>query len=389
MHILLIPSWYPNTYNLLYGIYIKEQAEALSKYGVKVGVLSIEEINLLQIWKQKKLDFGYRLDVLNDVATYSTQYPVPPKLHWIRRKIKLYVFKKMFQSYIEENGLPDMIHLHTFIVGELAMWIKETYGVPYVVTEHFTGFSREIISASDMNRARKVFTYSSCNIAVSNEFKNLLEEKTAQDFIYIPNIVNTDFFTLKPLQNREEFYFLNIAFLDKKKNQTMLIKAFHRAFGKQKNIKLIIAGDGPEFKVLEKLIWNLDLGSQVSLYGKASRDEVKKLLHNSDAFVLSSEYETFGVVLIEAMSCGLPVLATKCGGPESIVINNTLGMLSDIKEEALVEKLVLMLKNKEHFDSKLIRDAAEKTFSERVVVSQLKKIYQDILITYQEKIDEK
>jgi len=379
VHILIIPSWYPNTYNNLYGIYVKEQAEALVKYGIKAGVISIEEINLLQILKNKKFEFFSSLDNENGVSTYSTQYPVPPKMHWLRKAYKKRVFKKIFNKYLKEQGLPDVIHLHTFIVGELAMWIKETYGIPYVVTEHFTGFSRDIISDSEMVRAKKIFDNSSSNIAVSDEFRSLLEDKTGKDFVYIPNVVNMDFFTLRQVQNREEFHFVNIAFLDKKKNHSTLIRAFYKAFGSQPNMRLTIAGDGPEYQVLKKLIWDLNLERQVFLYGRASRDEVKRLLHDSDAFVLSSKHETFGVVLIEAMSCGLPVLATRCGGPESIVIDEKLGMLCDANEESLTNKLKLIVKKREYYDPKLIRDEVKKYFSEEVVVSQLIKVYNKVL----------
>jgi phosphoribulokinase len=88
MHVLIIPSWYPNTYNPLYGVYVKEQAEALAKYDVKIGVISIEEINVLQIVKERKIDFFSKNFVENNVVTYCSQYPVPPKLHTIRKKIK-------------------------------------------------------------------------------------------------------------------------------------------------------------------------------------------------------------------------------------------------------------------------------------------------------------
>ncbi len=375
MHVLIIPSWYPNTYNELYGIYVKEQAEALAKFGIKVGVISIEEINLLQILKNKKLEFFSNFDVENDVPTYSIQYPVPPKMHSLRRAYKKSRFKKIFDKYVREQGLPDVVHLHTFIVGELALWIKETYGIHYMVTEHFTGFSRGIISNQNMKFAKKVYNESSCNIAVSNEFKVLLEKQTNQHFVYIPNVVDTDFFTIGNRINRKNFIFINVAFLDKKKNHRMLIKAFHRAFKNKCNIKLVIVGDGPEYFNLKRLIGKLNMADQVQLHGSASRTEVKELMQNADTFVLSSRYETFGVVLIEAMSCGLPVLATKCGGPESIIKNKSLGILTEIDEKLLSLHLGYMVNNIEKYDSALIRKYIEDNFSEQAVIPKIKKLY--------------
>ena len=68
------------------------------------------------------------------------------------------------------------------------------------------------------------------------------------------------------------------------------------------------------------------------LLGKKNRNEVKFEMQQADCFVLSSYHETFGVVLIEAMSCGLPVLSTKSGGPESIIKSSKLGKLCDLKD---------------------------------------------------------
>jgi len=112
---------------------------------------------------------------------------------------------------------------------------------------------------------------------------------------------------------------------------------------------------------------------QIKLHGVADRKEVLKLLQSSDAFVLSSQYETFGVVVIEAMSCGLPVVATRCGGPESIVVNNKLGKLVDIDVDGL-SKGMLELYNKK-YDSKYIRDYVIDNFSADVISEKLLNVY--------------
>jgi glycosyltransferase involved in cell wall biosynthesis len=117
---------------------------------------------------------------------------------------------------------------------------------------------------------------------------------------------------------------------------------------------------------------------QISLYGKANRDEVKKLLQNSDVFVLSSKYETFGVAVVEAMACGLPVVSTKCGGPESIIIDDRLGYLSDLNVNDLSNKILEINQNRDKFNSKYIREYIENNFSEKYVVSKLQEIYREI-----------
>ncbi len=381
MHILIIPSWYVNTYNPLSGIFFKEQAEALAKHNNKVGVISIQEISMKDIFKEKKLDFSNNYFVANGVHTYSLQYPAIPKLHSVRRKIKITLFVKLFEDYIKQHGLPDIVHLHSFMAGELAIYVKEKYNIPYVVTEHNSGFARNLIVEKDLVRAKKVFQNSTYNIAVSKQFRDLLQNKFTLDFNYIANIINIDFFNIKKPTKKDTYDFINIAFLDKNKKQDMLIYAFKNTFKNKPKIKLTIVGDGPEYNNLYNLIKKLNMENQISLYGRANREDVKKLLQKSDAFVLSSQYETFGVVIIEAMACGLPVVSTKCGGPESIIASNKIGLLSEINENKLSEKLLEMYNNRLIFDSNYIRKYVEINFSEQIIIKKLLSIYRTVTET--------
>lgn len=376
MHILIIPSWYPNSFNSLDGIFFKEQAEALAKLGHNVTVISINQYSVLKILKHKKIVFKNNSCIENDVHTYNVEYPTIPKLHFLRKKLGLLLFKKKFQSYVEKNGLPDIVHVHSFSDGDFALWIKKTYNIPYVVTEHFSGFARGAVSEANLEFAQSIFSNSHANIVVSNEFKKLLEDKFHVPFSYIPNIVNTNFFTPSKKRSSDLFRFINIAFLDKNKNQNMLIKAFGKAF-KHANNTLTIVGDGPEYTALSSLIEELNLQKQVFLYGKANRNEVKKLLQQSDAFVLPSRYETFGVVVIEAMSCGLPVIATKCGGPESILINEKLGELVDIGIDSISEGMKKVYLN--NYSQNYIRDYVIDNFSEDVVGKKIIQIYKKVI----------
>lgn len=374
-HILILPSWYSNSYNQLSGIFFKEQAEALVKYGYDVGVISIQEFDVRNILKQKKIAFSSKKSIDNGVLTLSVEYHKVPKYPKINLKIKEAIFQRIFKKYIKNNGLPDIVHLHSYMVGEFAVWIKEKYNIPYVVTEHFSGFARNTISLKDLDRAKVVFEKSDYNIAVSKQFKDLLQNKFNSDFNYVPNIVNIDFFNIKETNKKDTYDFINIAYLDKNKNQDMLIRAFSNIFKNKPKVNLNILGDGSEYSNLDSLIKELNMENQISLYGRVNRDEVKTLLQKSDAFVLSSQYETFGIVLIEAMACGLPVVATKCGGPETIIGSDEVGLLSEIDEIELSKKLNELYENKFNYDKKYIRKYVEDRFSEKVVIKQLENIY--------------
>lgn len=376
MHVLLIPISYKSKFNQLSSPFFRDQAIALKNQGCKVGVICPLAISFKQIWKSKSLNFKNECYSDDGVKTLIYPFVSIPKSPERTRRIRLSEGKKMFKDYIQKNGLPDIVHAHVFLAAELALWIKEAYGISYVLTEHSTGFARKSYSNNFMNIARKVFKHSSLNIAVSNEFAVLLKSMFNAEFKYIPNMIDTDFF--KPDSNRvlkNGFSFLNVGFLDKKKNQIGLITAFSNLFKNNFKFKLDIVGDGPEMNNLKSYIDLNGLHSQVTLHGSKTRHDVKTMMQNSDCFVLSSYQETFGVVLIEAMACGLPVLSTKSGGPESIIVNEKLGILTDfVHFEKNMSKISQM-----NYDSAILRNHIIDNFSSNVVSLKLIRCYNNIL----------
>lgn len=374
MHILVLPSWYPNKNNSLTGIFFKEQAEALAKQDIDVGCIAINESSPRYMFSKKKFIFDFEDKNINGINTISVLYPIPNRFKSLRSIVRQIVFKILFAKYIKKYGNPDIVHLHSFLYGELAIWIKRKYGINYIVTEHSSGFVRDLYNKKELTFAKEVFINSKYNICVSNEFKKSLEKKFSVKFDYIPNTIDTEYFVPKITQ-KDSFNFINIAFLNKNKNQYMLIEAFLKAFPNNKDVTLTVVGSGSEYEKLEKLTEKLNMHQQINLYGVADRKEVLKLLQNSDALILSSQYETFGVVIIEAMSCGLPVLATKCGGPESIVVDDKLGKLVDININDLSLGMLDVYSKK--YDSEYIRNYVIDNFSHDVVSLKLIKIYKD------------
>src|SRR3546814_20494591 len=110
-----------------------------------------------------------------------------------------------------------------------------------------------------------------------------------------------------------------------------------------------------------------------------SRDQVQHYISMSDAFVLTSRYETFGVVLAEATALGRPVIATRCGGPESIVSDGD-GYLVDVDNvEELAAAMVQLVDNIKQFEPDSIRMRCAKRFSAEVVTTQLKEAYCEVI----------
>jgi glycosyltransferase involved in cell wall biosynthesis len=377
MKILIVTAGYPNAYNPLDGIFHKDQAEALAE-NHDVSVIAINAISIKHILKAKKYNFGFKKYIKNKVKTYHYTYiNIPLYLPYSIYKSKT-AGQKIFKKYMQENGLPDIIHLQCFEAVLLAGYIKDKYNIPFVVTEHSSRFNNDTLPASISKYAEIAFAESACNVTVSEELANKMSKKYQKHFIYIPNIIDTDYFIPSPYK-AAEFTLINVAGLIDIKNHRLLIDAFKLAQEKINELKLIIIGDGYLKNELNTYIQKLNLNNSISLLGYLNRAEILKHLQTSHCFVLSSKTETFGVALVEAMSCGLPVISTISSGPKSIIKHNYLGMLCEHDAEQLSEKIFELYINYKHFDSNKIRQFAIENFSKLAVSKLIENTYKQVL----------
>ena len=117
------------------------------------------------------------------------------------------------------------------------------------------------------------------------------------------------------------------------------------------------------------------MDNQIKLLGALSRQEVSKEMRTCDAFVLASEHETFGVVYIEALACGKPVIGTDNGGAEDIIREDNGIIAKNKSVEDLTQALIKVKENYEMYDKYSIREKTIFSYSEKVLVEKLKGVY--------------
>jgi len=416
MHVLIIPSEeFVPAKQPLAGIFQYHQAVILNEANYTVGVISVSQEfsvfmfikaicfkcfkiktgnsldhlsfkGLLQLaYKKifKPLDF-LRIENLNGIEVFRIEgmYYLPPSIYnnifgWINAGLVAY------DAYVKKMGRPDIIHAHNALyAGILAAKIKAKYNVNYIITEHSTFFARDIIKKKSLIRlVANSYKNAEGAFAVSQPFCDLLSAKFIKtNFSYLPNVID-------PLLEKEEygskaiseneFVFLNIAELHPKKNQQLLIRAFAELSWKVKNLKLYlwIAGEGVEHDNLNNLINVLGVQESVRLLGVLDRKQIVDSILKSNCLVLSSNFETFGVVLIEALLFGKPVISTKCGGPEGF-INAEVGMLVEKEDEkklsSIMHKMVIEYKR---FNQDKLREFAISEFGKEKFLKRIDSIY--------------
>ncbi|MDC4276377.1 glycosyltransferase, partial [Acinetobacter baumannii] len=159
----------------------------------------------------------------------------------------------------------------------------------------------------------------------------------------------------------------------------LIIRDFARALMQQPNLKLKIGGDGPERINLETLVKELNISHAVTFLGLLSREEVRVRINKASAFILGSDYETFGVVVVEALALGKPVISTKCGGPESIIQPEVGYLVEKNSIDEMAEAIIDLYNNYDNYQAENIRKYCERSFSEQAVVGQLQNLYLSVI----------
>lgn len=387
MHILLTPYCYPSKEQPVRGIFFQEQAQALKRAGYKVGVI-IPQPKSLKLFPQTIFTNLGKITQEDDrgIATYRqysghwSKIPYVNDLYWLK------IGKNLFKKYLDVHGKPDIIHAHCALLGGvLAAEIKEKYEIPFVITEHSSTYATNLISSRQIDLAKEAFIDANARIFVSPNLGKLLESilgKFICPWSWIPNLTN-DLFHPAPTnlkkKNNLPFRFLNIALMTKEKGQADLLAAFAQQFKGNNQIQLRLGGDGDFLEDLKLLAKELGILNQVVFLGLLERKQVLAEMQASDIFILSSHYETFGVVLIEALACGKPVIATACGGPECIVNQNN-GLLVPPKNSIkLGEAMATLLNTIDNYNHDLIYQDCMARFGEKAVIKKISHVYKKIL----------
>jgi glycosyltransferase involved in cell wall biosynthesis len=183
--------------------------------------------------------------------------------------------------------------------------------------------------------------------AVTDAYVEKMESVFAVPFELCPNIITDDFFIEPSARKAPDgyFQFVNVAILDERKNQQLLIRSFASNYAGNDHYRLVIAGDGKLYNDLKALVEELGVSNQVRITGFLNRSELVDVLDQSHCFVLASKSETFGVVVIEAMARGIPAISSDIDGTREI-INDSNGMLfEEGNQKSLGEVLEKMVQN--------------------------------------------
>ncbi|RPK02814.1 hypothetical protein EH11_02145 [Bacillus subtilis] len=176
----------------------------------------------------------------------------------------------------------------------------------------------------------------------------------------------------------DEKVVIHVSNFRKVKRVQDVIRVFRNIAGKTK-AKLLLVGDGPEKSTACELIRKYGLEDQVLMLG--NQDRVEELYSISDLKLLLSEKESFGLVLLEAMACGVPCIGTNIGGIPEVIKNNVSGFLVDVGDVTAATARAMSILEDEQLSNRFTKAAIEmlkNEFSSQKIVSQYEQIYADL-----------
>jgi len=392
--ILIIPSWYPPDG----GYFFKEHSEAIHQKGWQVDLLVNRTVGVRKLvgegmrsLKQRGIRDENGLRVLRSVFL---KLPGSEKMN-IRRWARS--TRKRYAAYALRYGPPDLILVHSVTWGGVAAYlIRKKYGIPYVIVEHRSFFvwstpeARKMVRPYYLPYFEKAYKNCSRLIPVSESLMTglrILMPWIGEKVEVIPNMIREEMFRPPSVpRTTTPFIFFWAGRLEHVKGIDLLLEAVSRLTSRSASaVSVRLAGKGSLRSQLENQAESLGIGERVTFLGRISREALQQEMQGASCFILPTRYEAFGAVLIEAMATGLPVIATRSGGPQYIV-SDTSGILIDPENvDQLADAMARMIRDYSAFDPEQIRKETIRQYGENAVMEKYDRLFREIITTTTER----
>ncbi|MFC1962411.1 glycosyltransferase family 4 protein [Chloroflexota bacterium] len=375
---MLIQGYYP----LIGGaeVFAQEVAEHLVKKGHDVDIIttrldrSLREVETLNGVVVHRIALG-GVKYLSFVAGYF-------RLLW--HVLRLDRTRDYDFIHAVSDGLPSLV----------AATAKKLRGKPYLITIQGGTITPDYRKNLSGRIAAKLQQWSFRNAdavhVISRKLREQAKQLSARNPIVIPNGVDASIF--RPMNksglrkthgfSQDENIIIGVARLIPRKGIDYLIRATAKVAEHLPNLRLLIIGDGIQRANLEKLILKAGLGNKAQILGLVSHEQVPQYLNMADVFVIPSLFEPLGIVTIEAMACGIPVIGTNVDGIPDIVEDGKNGILVPPGDDEQIAEALMTLLSDEDTRNKLAQEGLEtvkQKFLWETVLMRIEDLYSALL----------
>lgn len=375
-NILYISGWYPTRLKPTLGNFVFKHAECASFEN---------NVSAIHICTDPEMTAAIERETTESPFKSTVIYIKRNRIPWIGKGINyIQILKHYLREYrkmVDEGFTPDLVHANVvFPIGIVAWLYNLKFKTPYILSEHWTGYHtyadprpgliQRIITRHVANKALAILPASQ-DLAQAMHRHGII----TPDFA-VANVVNTDLFTpnLAP-RTTSSVKIIHISTLENiQKNIHLLLEAFAITLAKHPDTELHLITDG-DLNDFKKEIAALKIADKIINHGTKNAQGVAEILRNCDFFVLTSNFENLPCVLIESISCGVPVVATNVGGVSEIV-NAENGILVEPNNlSQLTAAMEKMIEQHATYNKTTMHQSAVEKYSYRAIGRQLTTIY--------------
>jgi len=363
-------------------------SKSLANKGIDVTVLTIGYPDL----PEEEMINGARI-----IRVPSWRFVSPDFLSWVDF-VNLEMVKKALEL-VKKEGRFDLIHVHDWLTAFSGIALKHMLRAPLIATFHATETGRRGgIFDEFQRRIHEIEWFLNFEawkiICCSNYMKyEVIRDLGApiDKIVVIPNGIDLEMFSKTIQINRDKYALpwekivLFVGRMVYEKGPHILIEAAHRALMINNSLKFVLVGDGPMREQLMRRVYELGIAHKILFTGFIDDEKLIGLYQLADVCVFPSLYEPFGIVVLEAMAAGCPVIVSSIGGMQEVIDNDVDGCKVPPGDIEALKNAILRVTSDDGFRKWLsenakrkVRDYDWKNISERTI-----EIYKEVLESYE------
>jgi glycosyltransferase involved in cell wall biosynthesis/predicted O-methyltransferase YrrM len=381
LKILHVASWYPIRESPYWAPFIREHVRAAATRHECVVLCPPEALETAGLWAmEKETDESLTMGVTT-YRLYWRKFSVP----WFSVATFALCFVYAAWKLRAAGFAPDVIHVHEYDLGPVAIWLGRILRRPVVASEHTTLFQEGALPELDARRARYTFRNARVVMPDARSLVRAIEKYNwGGRYRFVPNVVDPSlFFPPQSLRRNEgpiRLLFAGILKPNHIKGVPHLLDALHQVSARRTDWHLDLYGDGPARTEYEEKVQALGLRDHVTFHGFQPKGKLAEAMRDADVFVLSSLWENEPCVILEALASGLPIVATAVGDVPDMVDQSSGLLVPPGEAGPLAEALLKILSGSQAYDRRAIAKQAQ-TFTVTAVGEQLNEVYQDCVHT--------
>jgi len=287
--------------------------------------------------------------------------------------------RDVYRLATEKWGKPDILHAYVSLPsGYLAACLGREFGIPVIVQEHYSGFESDArfpwragCFVREMGRRIQGFYAVSPGYAKRIERTGLLKVTGV-----LPNPIDTDLFTPTLREDHHNpFRIVTTGNMNFQKGADLLFEALHQLLP-ELDWRLTLFGETTQREAFSQWLDDPHFSCRLSLPGKVPQVELARAYSQSDLYVVSSRIETANVSMLQAMACGVPVVTTSCGAPETLIDDSVGIAVKPNDPQALAEGILHVAQNPQRYGRDALRRFVVERYSKPAVAKRVIEAYQ-------------